>query len=529
MGLASLIEYEAMGSSLKPAAPAFTVGEEPTRRQLFYSRLNRGVNIGSWFVLEKWITPSLFPEDGDSTRTSELDAVQLAMERTDNDTEVVKEQFEQHWRSWMEYDDWSWLKEVGVTAVRVPVGYWVVDNGEYCDDGPFENYKDVYENAWDIFKEVVIERAAEHDIGIIVDMQGLPGASDTDDHSGAGFGRFELWGGKKHKAMAINALEFIAEDLRDYDNVVGIQVISEANFEEPDEEEQNEFYFKAIHAIRDQNEDIPIIIPDGGDSQRWIDTIKDAENQLSQDEGELVSLGVIIDTHFYKCYADHDRSRTPRELIDEAENSVPDTRFAVDIMVGEYSCVLDSQSWEVHDDGDGELDDLIREFGTRECATFNAKSCGFYFWTYKFEHGGSGDWCFREMMEKGALNTAFGAADDRFPGDREPDAEYYETELENRFTSARDEHVNYWDNEDGDRDWEHWRFEVGYKQGWEDAYLFDRFYHSELGRHAAWKKVREAEHVKEHEDANPEMIWVWRESYDKGVNAFLEARWQAFH
>lgn len=529
MGLGKFLEYESLSEDLIPAAPAFTPGEDPTRRQLFQSRLNRGVNIGSWFVLEKWITPGMFPEDCDEGRTSELDAVQLAMEAAEDDVEVVREKFETHWREWMVYDDWSWLKEVGATAVRVPIGFWMVDNGEFCDDTPFEDYKEVYSNAWDIFKEMVLDKAAEHDIGVVVDLHGLPGAANECDHSGTCSGEAALWDSNENKVKAINILDFLADELSSYDHVVGLQILNEALYEHPEEEGYKEFYLKAIHAIRDVNKDIPIIISDGWDINRWVQIIKDKEQELSEQEDEPVSLGVIIDTHVYKCFSDECKGKAPRELVDGTEEALPDTQGQVDIMVGEFSCVLDGSSWDQHDeDADLSRDDMVREYGSRQCSLFNKGTCGFYFWTYKFGYGGGGEWCFREMMEKGALNASFGASGDRFPSDREPSGEYFDSEFEQRSQDALNSHSGYWNDVDGERDWEHWRFEDGFKQGWEDSKTFDWFYHSELGRKAAWRKIRENEHVKEKGEGE-DIIWVWRQAYDQGVQAYLDARWASFH
>ncbi|CDO55712.1 hypothetical protein DV113_005143 [Geotrichum candidum] len=509
-------DYNDLSADPVAADPPYTPGDDFTTREFFQSRLNRGVNIGSWFVLEKWITPSMFPDDGDDSRTTELDSVQIAVDHYSGDIEAVRGRFEEHWREWITDDDWSWLKEVGVTSIRVPIGYWIVDNAAYTEGTPFEEFAEVYENAWDIFKEQVLDKASDYAIGVLVDLHGLPGNANTD----------ELWSSDDHKLKTINVLDFLADDLSGYDHVVGLQICNNAQYENQDEEVQKKFYFKAINAIRDVNQNIPIVISDGSDLHRWVDIIRDTEAQLSEEAGENVSLGVLVDTHPFRCYSDEDKDRSPREIIESVNDTIPDTDKQVDIIVGEFTTVLSSESWDRN--GDEDHDDVVRDFGNAQTAHFSDRAAGFYYWTYKFGYGGAGDWCFREVMEKGAVNSAFGAAADRFPGDREPDSDYYENEFNERFNASFEEHVNYWTEQDPDRDFEHWRYEDGWRQGWSDAQAFDGFWHSELGRKAAFKKARYDEYIKEKGEGD-DVMFAWRQAYDRGLQAFLDARWKAFH
>lgn len=74
-------------------------------------RKQRGVNLGSWFVLEKWIAPGPF-RNAASPGESDLD---IAKGR---DAKAI---LEQHWDSWIKDEDWRWIKERGYNSVRIPV------------------------------------------------------------------------------------------------------------------------------------------------------------------------------------------------------------------------------------------------------------------------------------------------------------------------------------------------------------------------------------------------------------------------
>ena len=75
----------------------------------------RGVNLGGWLVLEKWITPSVF-EGLDAT-----DETTYCVELGDKADAILK----QHWNTYITRDDFAWLAKIGINAVRLPVGQWL--------------------------------------------------------------------------------------------------------------------------------------------------------------------------------------------------------------------------------------------------------------------------------------------------------------------------------------------------------------------------------------------------------------------
>ena len=69
----------------------------------------RGVNLGSWLVLEKWMVPSLFE----------------GVEATDETTwcvalgEEAAPRLRAHWARWVTREDFAWIAERGLNAVRI--------------------------------------------------------------------------------------------------------------------------------------------------------------------------------------------------------------------------------------------------------------------------------------------------------------------------------------------------------------------------------------------------------------------------
>ena len=75
----------------------------------------RGVNLGGWLLLERWITPSVF---GDSQARDEFS---LCSELGAEAASVLKI----HRDNFITEADFAWIANHGLNAVRLPVGYWV--------------------------------------------------------------------------------------------------------------------------------------------------------------------------------------------------------------------------------------------------------------------------------------------------------------------------------------------------------------------------------------------------------------------
>ena len=133
----------------------------------------RGVNLGGWLVLEKWMTPSLFE----------------GLEATDETTwcaELGRDapaRLRAHWERFITRDDFAWLAGVGVNAVRIPVGHWIF--------GPPYPYHARYGAERHPFVEggiEVLDRAmqwaSELGLEVVLDLHAAPGCQNGFDNGG---------------------------------------------------------------------------------------------------------------------------------------------------------------------------------------------------------------------------------------------------------------------------------------------------------------------------------------------------------
>ena len=82
----------------------------------------RGVNLGGWLVLEKWMTPSLF--EGLQAVDETSYCIELG--------ELAGQTLKAHWQDFITIKDFVWLASIGVNAVRIPIGHWI-----FGDDYPY--------------------------------------------------------------------------------------------------------------------------------------------------------------------------------------------------------------------------------------------------------------------------------------------------------------------------------------------------------------------------------------------------------
>jgi glucan 1,3-beta-glucosidase len=112
--------------TLQPFAPY-----DANKALIYRYRQQQSVNLGSWFVLEQWMTPSLFAGCAAGNAQAELD-VAMGWGSVDGARQVL----ERHWDEWIQESDFqylasigelgraSWVKLMGsgINTVRIPIG-----------------------------------------------------------------------------------------------------------------------------------------------------------------------------------------------------------------------------------------------------------------------------------------------------------------------------------------------------------------------------------------------------------------------
>jgi aryl-phospho-beta-D-glucosidase BglC (GH1 family) len=503
--------------SQQPIAEPHAKIQPPTAADVAKYRYHHGVNLGSVFILERWLTASMFPEN--STGTSELAAVE-AWVRQDG-IEKARERFEKHWKGYVSDSDLDWLRHAAkCTTLRLPIGYFTLGSA-HCEHTPFQAVAPVYKNAWEAVKDLV-HRCHERGIGVLIDLHGLPGGANDQDHSGTNSGKAELWGNHTNLELATKAVCFIAEQARCMEGVIGIQIVNEA---QTNAKGMYDWYDHVLSEVSRIDPATPIYVSDGWNLTRAVTWVQ-AKNSMHT---TTHCNPVVIDTHLYWAFSDQDKQKTPQQIIyevhgklselDSKEGSVSD-RGAAQVVVGEYSCVLPDESWAKADGTP--KDQLVRQFGEAQSQRYQHRAGGCMIWTYWMDWMPGGEWGYQQMNEQRDLcippSLVLSTAEVR---NRVNQAQAQKAQRKNKTVSA---HSTYWDtNYPGT--YEHWRFEQGWDIGFNDALAFFdmRGQHGheggdKIGMLDLWclKRLRES-------GQTGNFVWEFEQGLRQGIRDFCES------
>jgi hypothetical protein len=111
----------------------------PTPLDIIRYRYHHGTNLGSIYVIERWLQGSRFPDGAEGS--SELAAVKASVGRIG--LVATKLKFEEAWANAVTEEDIQWLAdESKCTTIRLPIGYF--DLPGFTKGTPFEPYVNIH-------------------------------------------------------------------------------------------------------------------------------------------------------------------------------------------------------------------------------------------------------------------------------------------------------------------------------------------------------------------------------------------------
>jgi glucan 1,3-beta-glucosidase len=341
---------------------------EPAQKKLV--KKWRGVNLGGWLVLEKWITPQVFA----GTQAEDEFMLSLSLGR-----KKATALLQQHRESWIGMDDFKWIAQHGLNAVRLPVGYWVIE-----DSPPFISGAATLDFAF---------RAAKaQGLGILLDLHGVPGSQNGWDHSGR-LGTAGWHTDQQNISRTLEIVEHLAAHCRTFDNLIGFELLNEPHPDVPLDILKG-YYQDAYRRVRKHigNERAMVVIHDGFHPYDWANFMAEAEFS-----------NVALDTHLYQGFTEEDKKRdiyAHVEIAAERKAQIARMQQQLPCIVGEWSCALDPSSLQ---DLEGyALDTAMRAFGAAQLLSYETAR-GWFFWTYKTGTEAHDGWNFRDCVDRGWL------------------------------------------------------------------------------------------------------------------------------
>ncbi|KAF8810115.1 glycoside hydrolase [Phlegmacium glaucopus] len=389
---------------------------DPAIAHIYRYRQQQSVNLGSWFVHEKWMTPSLF-SCASGRQEAEID-IAYGWWSIDNARIVL----ERHWDTFINETDFQYLASIGINTVRLPIGYWNL-GPDFMQGTAFEFVAQVYRDCWPRIVRA-INQAGHFGIGVLVDLHGAVGSQNGQHHSGISDGATNLFSVPSNMDKTVDVLTFLAQKLAGVNNVVGIQILNEPQYVDS----LTDFYSRAIARIREAPlaETLPLYLHDGFDLDRFSDYIVGRTDFVVQDH------------HSYFVFTDSDRLEKASQHTANVQGGIADSLSRVsgrqrrNLVIDEWSCALTQESLQNEDD----VDQVRKDFCTTQLNVYRNTTAGWSFWSYKKE-ACDPDWCFLAAVGHRLPSTFFSYPSDSPSLGRRSDGVATSPTYHHRFDSIR--------------------------------------------------------------------------------------------
>jgi endoglucanase len=203
----------------------------------------RGANLGGGLLYEAWLVETREP-------AAELALWRLLGERFGPERLA---ELQRVWRqSWTGEDDIAACAAMGMTCVRLPFGYWLLEDldrpGQWREEGFAE-------------LERIVSACERHGLYVILDLHGAAGGQSAEHHCGV-VGSNALWTSEANQQRTVDLWREIARRYAGRAGVAGYDLLNEP-MGVPDVPTLVAFYGRLISAIREVDPDHLIILEDG--------------------------------------------------------------------------------------------------------------------------------------------------------------------------------------------------------------------------------------------------------------------------
>lgn len=333
----------------------------------------RGVNLGNWLLLEKWMRPRLFEGTTARDEHSLCEALGASAER----------RLLQHRDTFIVEEDFAWLRAHGLNAVRIPFGYW-----HFAPEAPYV--------ASPRHLDWAVELAEQYGIQVCLDLHGVPGCQGPNEHTGWA-GHFQWHRDRSYIDRSLDVIEQIAQRYAGKRAVTSFSVVNEP---EPDIGAATlvPFYEEAYERVRRHMsaDDVAFVLA------------AYPEGEMPVYHGCLPGkANVATDVHLYQNFGDW----SSWKLLDYL--AYPLTRQAKlrpflergPAIVGEWSLSMAPPQAKQIAAMNPFRQRMLRRMHGEMLLAMLEEYAGWFFWSYRVDD--RPDWSFRDAVEQGWLPDDF--------------------------------------------------------------------------------------------------------------------------
>lgn len=334
------------------------------------SEFIKGVNLGGWLILEKWMTPSLF---NGYKGEDEFEFMQ---------NKDASSRLKKHRDTFITEYDFKWLSDHNINLVRIPVGYWLFET----IDGLEPSIK---------YLDSAMEWAERHNIKVLIDMHGAKGSQNGKNHSGKA-GEIGWFKHASNKSDTKELLIKVAKRYKDSKALFGIELLNEP--------QAVRHYFSLLKFYRSTyralcnilRPNTAVIFHDGFHALLFSGAIRARKGYP-----------VYMDIHWYAFYPFGKSAKAYRKILFTYRSIVLKiARMFQPVIIGEWSSVFPGKYFDQIKKN--EHNDLLEANINIQLKLYSYAD-GWIYWNYK--HEGGGMWNFRSLVEQKIFDTKQGIGD----------------------------------------------------------------------------------------------------------------------
>ncbi|CAL5348737.1 unnamed protein product [Camellia sinensis] len=202
----------------------------------------------------------------------------------------------EHWSTFIVEEDFKFISENGINAVRIPVGWWIAS-----DSKPPHPYVG---GSWQALDNAFLW-SRKYDIKVIIDLHAAPGSQNGFEHSSSKDG-FQEWGlSDQNIQQTVNVIDFLTVRFANNPSLYAVELINEPLAPGASLDSIINYYKAGYETVRKHSKTAYVVM----------------SNRLGQaDPKEVFPLAsglesTVIDVHYYNLFSDVFNDMTVQQNI----------------------------------------------------------------------------------------------------------------------------------------------------------------------------------------------------------------------
>lgn len=286
----------------------------------------------------------------------------------------------EHWSTYIVEDDFKFFASSGLTAVRIPVGWWIAS-----DPSPPAPYVGGSLQALDN----AFRWAEKHELGVIVDLHAAPGSQNPWEHSSSRDGTQE-WGTTDASiAQTVQVIDFLASRYATSPRLLAVELLNEPLAPGATLDSLTRYYRDGYAAVRKHAPAAYVVMSNRLSSGNSTELLRFAGRGFP---------GAVVDVHYYTVFNSLFGNFTAQQNIDfvrtnfSGELAAVTTRDGPLTFVGEWVA-----EWKVPNATKEEY----QKYAAAQMNVYGQATFGWAYWTAK---NANNHWDLEWMIRNGYIS-----------------------------------------------------------------------------------------------------------------------------